>query len=157
MRKYLIIGSIPVLLIAVVAIVLRLVPLDSFRAPVEKAVSLGLGRGVHIAGSLHASLYPEIGLTAGDVSIDNVPGGEAKEFAHVGTLAVGAKLLPLLSREIDITRLALEDPSIHLEVDSSGNPNWNFGATKSSGTSSSPSQLSIAGLKIGGGAISYFD
>src|SRR5207302_1659124 len=119
-----------VLLIAVIAIILRLVPLDSFRAPVEKAVSLGLGRGVHIAGSLHASLYPEIGLTAGDVSIDNVPGGEAKEFAHIGTLAVGAKLIPLLSHEIDITRLALEDPAIHLEVDSRGNPNWNFGAAK---------------------------
>ena len=156
MRKYLIIGSIPVLLITVIAIVLRLVPLDSFRAPLEKAVSRGLGRGVHIAGSLHASLYPEIGLSAGDVSIDNIPGGIEKEFAHVGTLAVGAKLIPLLSREIDITRLALEDPSIHLEVDSSGNPNWNFGATKS-GDSTSPSQLSISGLKIGGGAISYFD
>lgn len=158
MRKYLIIGLVPVLLAAAAAVAVRLVPLDSFRAPLEKAVSRGLGRGVHIAGSLHASLFPEIGLTAGDVSIENVPGGEAKEFAHVGTLAVGAKLMPLLSREIDITRLALEDPSIHLEVDASGNPNWNFSTTKSSSDSSAaPSQLSISGLKISGGEVSYFD
>ncbi len=156
-RKYLIIGSIPVLFIAAIVIVLRLVPLDSFRAPLEKAVSHGLGRGVHIAGGLHASLYPEIGLTAGDVSIDNVPGGIDKEFAHVGTLAVGAKLLPLLSGEIDITRLALEDPSIHLEVDGSGNPNWNLATTKSSSSTSAPPQLSISGLKIDGAEISYFD
>ena len=130
MRKALIIGLVPVLLVAVAAAAARLVPLNSFRAPLEKAVSHGLGRGVHIAGALHASLYPEIGLSAGDVSIDNVPGGEAREFAHVGTLAVGAKLMPLLSREIDITRLALEHPAIHLEVDQSGNPNWNFGTSK---------------------------
>ena len=158
MRKALIIGLVPVLLIAVAAIAARLVPLDSLRAPLEKAVSRGLGRGVHIAGPLHASLYPEIGLTAGEVSIENVPGGEAREFAHVGTLAVGARLIPLLSREIDITRLALQDPTIHLEVDQSGNPNWNFATTKSdAGNTSAPSQLSISGLKISGGEISYFD
>src|ERR1700704_1561064 len=114
MRKYLVIGLVPVLLVAVAAAGLLLVPLDSFRGPLEKAVSRGLGRGVHIAGSLHASLYPEIGLSAGDVSIDNIPGGEAKLFAHVDTMAVGAKLLPLLSRQIDITRLALAHPSIYL-------------------------------------------
>jgi AsmA protein len=157
MRKYLIIGSVPVLAIAAIALVPLLVPLDSFRAPLEKAVSRGLGRGVHIAGSLHLTLFPVIGLSAGDVSIENVPGGEAKEFAHVGTLAVGAKLVPLLSRKIDITRLALDNPSIHLEVDSNGNSNWNFATTTSGGETSTPSQLSISGLKISGGEFSYLD
>ena len=158
MRKYVIVGLVPVVLVAVAAAGLLLMPLESFRAPVEKAVSKGLGRGVHIAGPLHISLYPEIGLSAGDVSIANVPGGEAKEFAHVATLAVGAKLLPLLSRKIEITRLALEDPAIHLEVDANGNSNWNFGTSKnSSDSTASLSQLSISGLKISGGEIGYFD
>ncbi|HSS13043.1 MAG TPA: AsmA family protein, partial [Rhizomicrobium sp.] len=157
MRKILIIALVPVAIVALAAAVLLLMPLDSFRAPLEKAVSRGLGRGVHIAGALHASLYPEIGLSAGDVSIDNVAGGEAKIFAHVGTMAVGAKLLPLLSRQIDITRLALDKPSIYLEVDKNGSGNWNFGSGASTDSTASPAHLSISGLRISGGEISYSD
>jgi AsmA protein len=157
MRKILIIALVPVFVVVLAAIIVLLMPLDSFRAPLEKAVSRGLGRGVHIAGGLHASLYPEIGLSAGDVSIDNVSGGEAKLFAHVDTMAVGAKLLPLLSRQIHITRLALDHPSINLEVDKNGTGNWNFGTGQSESNASSPDQLSISGLRIQGGEISYFD
>ena len=157
MRKILIIALVPVLLVVLATAVLLLMPLESFRAPLEKAVSRGLGRGVHIAGALHASLYPEIGLSAGDVSIDNVSGGEARLFAHVDTMAVGAKLLPLLSRRIDITRLALDHPAINLEVDKKGAGNWNFGTGQSSANAASPGQLSISGLRITGGAISYLD
>ena len=158
MRKLAIIAAAFVFLLAGAAAALLLAPLDSFRTPLEQAISRGLGRGVHIAGPMHLSLYPEIGISAGDVSIDNVPGGEAKEFARVGILAVGAKLMPLLAREIDITRLTLESPAIHLEVDASGNANWNFQTSKSQGGSSSmPARLSISGLKISEGEISYFD
>src|SRR5882757_2071507 len=157
MRKILLIALVPVFVVVLAAIIVLLMPLDSFRAPLEKAVSRGLGRGVHIAGSLHASLYPEIGLSAGDVSIDNVPGGEAKLFAHVDTMAVGAKLLPLLSRQIDITRLALDHPSIYLEVDKNGTGNWNFATGQSSENASNPAHLSISGLRIRGGEIGYFD
>jgi AsmA protein len=157
MRKLLITLVVLVVIVGGAAGALLLVPLDSFRAPLEQAISRGLGRDIHIAGPMHISFYPEIGLSAADVSIDNVPGGQAKEFAHVGTLAVGAKLLPLFSREIDITRLSLENPSINLEVDAGGNGNWNFKTSGSSTSSSSPSKLSISGLKISNAEISYFD
>lgn len=158
MRKVLIIALVPVIVIALAAITLLLMPLDSFRAPLEKAVSRGLGRDVHIAGSLHASLYPEIGLSAGNVSIDNVAGGKARLFAQVDTLAVGAKLLPLLSRRIEITRLTLDHPTIHLEVDKNGTGNWNFGSgASSSSNGASLDQLSISGLRIKSGEISYSD
>ena len=86
-----------VVIVVVLAVgTLLLVPLDSFRAPLETAITRGIGRGVHIAGSMHVSLYPEIGISASDVSIDNLAGGKAREFARVDTLAVGAKLIPLL-------------------------------------------------------------
>src|SRR3954468_4061450 len=156
-RKLLIIGAIPVVLIVAVLAILLMMPLDSFRAPAAKAVSRALGRDVHIAGAMHISLYPEIGLSAGDVSIANVPGGDAKEFAHVGTLTAGARLMPLLSHEIDITRLVLEHPVMHLEVERAGIGNWNFNLSKSNASSSSSSRLSISGLKVSDGEISYYD
>ena len=134
-----------------------MMPLDSLRGPMERAVSHALGRQVHVAGALHASLYPEIGLSAGDVSIANVEGGQARVFAHAATLSVGARLMSLFSREVDVTRLTLQDPEIHLEVDATGNPNWNFHFASTSSSSGERSKLSISGLKITGGSVSYFD
>ena len=157
MRKLFLLILVPVFLIAIAAAALLMMPLDSLRGPMERAVSHALGRQVHVAGALHASLYPEIGLSAGDVSIANAAGGQAKVFAHAGTLAVGAKLMPLFSRQIDITRLTLEDPEIHLEVDAHGNANWNFHFAGTSGASGERSRLSISGLKITNGLVSYFD
>ena len=158
MRKllYLLIGI--VVLVGIAAGAFLLIPLDSLRGPAEQAMSRELGRGVHIAGSLHASLFPVIGVSTSNVSIDNVPGGQAGELLHVGTLAIGAKLMPLLSHELDITNLTLENPTIHLEVDARGNPNWAFNLPKSdSSASSGTAKLSIAGLKISNGEITYFD
>ena len=158
MRKllYFLLGII--VLLGVAAGAFLLVPLDSLRGPAERAMSRELGRGVHIAGSLHASIYPVIGVSTSDVSIDNVPGGRAGEFLHVGTLAIGAKLMPLLSHELDITNLTLESPVIHLEVDSGGNPNWAFHIPKSENASSTTTaKLSIAGLSISNADVTYFD
>jgi len=147
-----------IILVGIAAGAFLLIPLDSLRGPAEQAMSRELGRGVHITGSLHASLYPVIGVSTSDVSIDNVPGGQAKELLHVGTLAIGAKLMPLLSHELDITELTLESPAIHLEVDAKGNPNWDFNLPKSENASSSATaKLSIAGLKITNGDVTYFD
>ena len=65
--------------------------------------------------------------------------------------------MPLFSREVDVTRLTLQDPEIHLEVDARGNPNWNFHFASSSSASNKQSRLSMSGLKITGGSVSYFD
>src|ERR1041384_4258758 len=110
----------------------------------RRQADFGIERDVHIAGAMHISLYPEIGLSAGEVSIANVAGGNAKEFAHVGTLTLGAKLMPLLAHELDITKLVLEHPVMHLEVDQKGVGNWNFSLSKNSDTSSSSARLSIS-------------
>jgi uncharacterized protein involved in outer membrane biogenesis len=68
------------------------------------------------------------------------------------------RLMPLLSHELDITKLVLEHPVMHLEVDQQGVGNWNFNLSKSSDASSSSSaRLSISGLKVTDGEISYFD
>ncbi|MFO1248766.1 MAG: AsmA family protein [Alphaproteobacteria bacterium] len=157
MRKLFLVILVPVFLIAIFVGILFLMPLNSLRGPMERAVTKAIGRPVHVTGALHASLYPEIGLSAGDVSIDNVEGGQAKVFARAGTLAVGARLMPLFSRQVEITRLTLQDPEIHLEVDARGNPNWNFHFASSSSSSDKQSKLSISGLKITNGLISYFD
>ncbi len=61
-----------------------LLPLDTYRAPIERAASSALGREVHIRGSLGLSVYPQIGISLCDVSIANAPGARHPQMVEVG-------------------------------------------------------------------------
>src|SRR5437868_8564903 len=102
MRTRIVIGA-SVLLLGGLLAVPFLIPLNTYRAPIEAAASKALGRDVHIKGPLHLALYPEIGLSVGDVSIANVPGAHDAEMAGVKSMVVGAKLMPLFSRSEEHT------------------------------------------------------
>jgi AsmA protein len=102
-----------------------LLPLDVYRAPIEQAATAALGREVHIKGSLRLSVYPQLGLSLSDVTVANVPGAREPDMAAIGSVLIGAKLLPLLSRRLEITEVVLEHPVLRLEVNEKGEPNWN--------------------------------
>ena len=42
-----------------------LLPLDTYRGPIERAASSALGRDVHIRGSMGLTVYPQIGISLG--------------------------------------------------------------------------------------------
>ena len=62
------------------------------------------------------TVYPQIGISLGDVSIANAPGARHPQMVEVESVVVGAKLMPLLSRRLEITEVLLQNPVIHLEV-----------------------------------------
>ena len=101
-----------------------LLPLDTYRGPIEAAAKAATGRDVHIRGPLHLAIYPQLGISLSDVTIANAPGAQEPEMVSVGSVVVGAELMPLFSRRLEVTEIVLEKPVIHLEVDRSGSPNW---------------------------------
>ena len=82
------------------------------------------------------------------MSFANAPWGSKPEMAKIGVFGADVQLIPLLSKEIKINRIVLEDAEILLETDKQGRGNWVFdapGAAKAppAGTpapSSQPSQ-----------------
>ena len=101
-RRHIIIASV-VGALALLLAVPFLLPLDTYRAPIERAASSALGREVHIRGSMGLTVYPQIGISLGDVSIANARGARHPQMVEVGSVVVGAKLMPLLSRRLEIT------------------------------------------------------
>jgi AsmA protein len=89
-------------------------------------------------------------------------------MATLSKLEVGVHLFPLLHGEIDISRFVLTDPVIHLEVDKTGKPNWEFAPSESekakpgakeaaSNGGGSLDQLQLGEVKLVNGTVDYFD
>jgi AsmA protein len=159
-RTIVIIGAVGT--VAALIAVPFLLPLDTYRAPIERAASAALGREVHIRGSLGLSVYPQVGISLANVSIANAPGARSPQMVEVESVVVGAKLMPLLSRRLEITEVVLQNPVIHLEVNRDGVSNWQLGTNnntqaKPGATNSRIASVGVGRLKVEGGEVTYDD
>ena len=138
-----------------------LIPLDTFKAPLESAASGAVGRDVRVSGSIHLTLYPQLGLSLSGVSIANAVGARDPAMVSVGDAIVGARLMPLFGGRLEVTEVILRKPVIHLEIAKDGGANWQFAkdtnAAPSTGGSNAAGALGVENLRIEDGEIGYYD
>ncbi len=160
-KVLLIVGGLVLLLVAIAAAIPFLIPASQYKAQLEASSSQAIGREFKINGPLRFTIYPTLGLQAGDVTIANARGGVAPQFASIGELDIGVKLIPLLTGDIQIERLILRKPALSLEEDAGGKPNWIFEpATSPAQQEQKPAELNSLGLadmRIEDGALTYRD
>jgi len=133
-----------------------LVPIDSLRGPLMSAASSALGRPVQIDGHIRLVVYPVLGVSLENVSIANNPGAHDPQAVTVGKIWVSARLLPALSGRLQVAKIVLKQPAIHLEVGKNGIGNWQAAV----GTGQSPAaalNLGIGQIRVENGDLSYFD
>jgi uncharacterized protein involved in outer membrane biogenesis len=153
------IALVPVAIIAIAVVAALLTPLDSLRGALESAASRALERQVQIRGHLRLAIFPELGISLKDVSIANVTGAHDPQMIAVGKVVVGADLSSLLFGRLQVTKVVLKEPVIHLEMAGNGVANWQI-AEKDADAAESASEsvsLSVARVRIDNGTISYFD
>ncbi|MCR0981594.1 AsmA family protein [Roseomonas populi] len=99
---------------------------DAIRPRLEAAVEASTGRRLTLSGpvTLRPALVPTIALE-GPV-LANAPGGSRPEMLRARRIEAEVALIPLLSREVQIRRIALVEPDLLLEVDAEGRGNWQF-------------------------------
>ncbi|NNC36537.1 MAG: AsmA family protein [Hyphomonadaceae bacterium] len=115
-------------LIAAVLILPGLVPASVYKSKIEDQISTALDREVEIAGDVGLSVFPTLRARADTVRIANASGFTADNFATMDNLEAGVKLIPLLSKKVEITKFTLINPEISLEKKANGEVNWAFGA-----------------------------
>ena len=176
MKKFFVIlGGLLVLVIGAALIVPFLVPVETYKAEIEKRALEATGRKLTIAGPVSFSLLPSLAISARDVSFANAPGAANPNMALLDRLEVRLKLLPLLSGEVAIDSFVLEKASLNLETDRQGRGNWQFDKTSAQPTQSqtggrqpqtpaeagderSPlSELRLGDVRLSNGRISYRD
>jgi AsmA protein len=115
-------------LIALVIAALLLIPLfvdvNKYKPEIEKQVSNATGRPFAIKGDLDLSLFPWAGVSFSDLHLGSSPGFTEKDFLFVKSFDVRMKLLPLLSKDIQVQRFVIEGPRIVLEKNKNGRGNW---------------------------------
>ena len=132
--KRLVIGTLSVILVlvALALIVPFLIPTSTYKDQIETRVKAATGRDLKLGGELKLSILPSLELSARDVSFGNRPGAAQKDMATLKGLDLKLKLGPLLSGRFEIVALELVEPTIVLDVDKDGRPNWQF--DKATGT-----------------------
>jgi len=117
-------GSVLVLVIAVLLLIPLFVDVEKYKPEIEKQVSSAVGRPFAIKGQLKLSLFPWAGVAFSDLHLGSPPGYKEKDFLFVKSFDVRMKLLPLLSKDIQVQRFVIEGPKIVLEKDKAGRGNW---------------------------------
>ncbi len=139
MKKILIgLSIIPVVLIAGIAIIPSLVPSSVYKDRIQTQLSKELARDVTIEGDVTLSVFPTIRAKTDRVVIANPESFTATDFASMDGLEARIKLLPLLSKRVEISAFTLKNPVINLEKRADGQANWIMGDKTTDGTEKAP-------------------
>lgn len=99
-------------------------PTDFIRQQAIAAVKQQTGRDLTIRGPASLTFYPAIGISLADVSLSAPAGMSAPATVEMKRLDVAVKLVPLLSRRVEVKQLVLTHPRIDLRIDKAGRTSW---------------------------------
>ena len=122
-RILVILGALLAILVIGAVAATFLIDPNHFRPMLETELTRALGREVKL-GDLKLSILSG-SVTANDLSIADDPAYSRKPFVLAKSLAIGVELWPLLtSRQLHVTGLTIDQPSIDLIQSADGD--WNF-------------------------------
>jgi AsmA protein len=158
--KYLALGvaAIVVLLVVAVAIVASTLDPNDYKGVAADAFTARTGRRLTVDEDLRLTYFPWLAVETGGVTIGSAAefGGEAQPFATARRVAARVKLLPLLSRRVEVGTVELEGFTLNLARDANLRGNWEdlLAASRepapSAPADAEPGAASIDGLAIEG-------
>ena len=117
-------ASLVVIVIAVLLIAPAFIDIRDYKPKVEKLIAEKTGRPFSVGDDLRLSLFPWAGISLSALQLGNTPEFAEKEFVTVNSFEVRVKLLPLISKDIQIKRFILNAPQIVLVKNKDGRVNW---------------------------------
>ena len=107
-------GCLVVIIIAAMLLIPMFVDVKKYKPILESKVTEATGRSFSVGDDLRLSLFPWAGVAFSDLRLGNPDGFAEKNFVTVKSFEVRIKLLPLLSKDIQIKRFVLNEPRIVL-------------------------------------------
>ncbi len=162
-------GLAVVLMVAAIIIVPQMVDPNDFRDDIVAKVKEATGRELQISGDIELSLFPWLGLELGELKLSNAKGFDAATFASIKQAAVKVRIMPLLSKQVEVDTVLLDGLVLNLAKAKDGRTNWDdlAGAQQTAPAgdrAAAPGQrperadstaaMPLAGLAIGGLTVS---
>ncbi len=116
--------------IVVGVVLLSIQDVGRYKEFIARKVSEKTGRELVIAGDFDLSISFSPSIVADDVTFQNAAWGSEAEMLKLGHVEAEVELFPMLTGDIRVKRLILEDLDLLLETDANGLGNWEFGERK---------------------------
>ena len=167
-----IVGGVAIVVVGVAVAAPFLVPTQTIIDQISKQVESTTGRTLQIAGDSEVSILPSLNVTLNNVRFSNMTTGSTEDMLSMEQLSVHIPWLSLLSGEAKLERFVINNPTITLETDKQGQPNWqlfptqdNLPTSTQTTTTQQPSAVSLPSgfdvslgeVAIYGGSITYID
>jgi AsmA protein len=117
-------GVIVVLVLGLAILLPQFIDPNDYKQEIAGLVKKQTGRDVTITGDLKLSVFPWLGIETGELALSNPPAFGDEPMLTVKRADIKAKLVPLLRQELQVDTVVLEDPTVHLIIDSQGRTNW---------------------------------
>lgn len=118
------IGAIIVIGLAAIVIIPRLVEPNDFKPEIIAAAKQATGRDLTIRDDIGLTVFPNLALKLGGVTLGNASGFKAEQMAAMEELDLRVALMPLLSRKLDVDTIVVRGLRLNLEVAADGRNNW---------------------------------
>jgi AsmA protein len=118
------IAALVLLLIVAAGILPFIIDPNDFKPEIIAAVKDKTGRELALDGELKLSLFPWAGISTEKIALSNAPEFQDRPFATIEESNIGVRLLPLLSRKVEISRIVLKGLVLNLARNKQGVTNW---------------------------------
>lgn len=147
-----------ILIISLAAYLTLVFDPNDFKPQLVDAVKENTGRDLVVADKLSWTFFPSIGIKLSKVSLSNPSGFDTSSMLEVNEIVAEVALMPLFSKQVEIAQLNVDGLTVNLETRIDGQTSFDgLEGSKSAGKpaaeSSAQSGKSLAGLNIGGVAI----
>lgn len=141
-------GLFALMVVAAIALPMFFDP-NNYRSKASDYVKSEYGRTLEI-GDVKLSVFPWLRVKLSNVKMDNAKGFGKENFAEVGQLSLGVKLLPLiLDRKVEASAIELDGLKLHLAKNAQGQTNWDdFLKSKDDGKDSKDKDKDSEGFKL---------
>ncbi len=118
-----------IIVLGAILILPGLIPTDTYRSKLESELSQTFARDVKIIGDIKLSTFPLVMVETGAVTLSNPTGFSENNFVDVQAMSAKVKLWPLLRKQVEISGVSLNSPTIRLEKQANGQVNWSLSDT----------------------------
>jgi len=138
---------------------------EKVKAEAARAMMEQKQRKLAIAGKLELSLWPDVALGVGRVSLSEAGSGD--EFLALDSARIAVALMPLLSKQVQVKRVEIDglkatvvkrkDGTLNIADLAGGKPDKADAPAARGGPAPSPMQLDIAGIRIANAQFAWRD
>jgi len=112
-------------LLILAVIVINVIPGEKFKSFIASAVQNATGRELMIEGDLDISLFTTLAVKTSDIKFANAAWGTRPHMVSIDRIEGAVALFPLLRGILDVS-LVVDNPDLLMEINESGEANWQF-------------------------------